>query len=201
MKIDFKKVELRYVVGNITQLAKANRQSLQEIAIIGKSNVGKSSLVNHLLSNKQLAKTSSLPGKTQTINFFAVDEKFFLVDLPGYGFAKTPEEEQKRWHELIEYYFSSDRPIKCVLVLLDSRRDTISDLDKMAIEWIKKNQINIIVIFTKTDKLSESELKSVLNEKKTELSNFLNHGPSTIAYSIKNSDGKDRLIKEIQGLL
>jgi GTP-binding protein len=131
---------------------------LPEIALVGKSNVGKSSLINHLLNHKRVAKTSSIPGKTQRMNFFLIDEKLLLVDLPGYGYAKAPESAVQDWSKALDVYFKTRTSLRLILLLIDARRDPSSD-DLTIFHWAKKRNIPLLVILTKTDKLSTEELK------------------------------------------
>ncbi len=157
---------------------------LPEIAIVGRSNVGKSSLINHLYNQKNLARVSSTPGKTQLLNFFNVDEKYILVDLPGYGYAKVSKQQKLKWGEDLDNYLKT-RPLKAILLLLDSRHPPTKE-DYAFIEWAEHNQKNLILVFTKTDKVKE------LNEEILGLKRF----PS-VNYTIK--DGKCR--KVLLGLI
>jgi len=127
-----------------------------EIALVGRSNVGKSSLINSLTQQKGLAKTSSIPGKTQRMNFFVVDEKLLLVDLPGYGYAKAPKTYAEEWSKSIDAYFTKRKTLRLLLLLIDSRRE-LSPEDQQIIEWAKTSSLPVVFVFTKTDKLSESE--------------------------------------------
>lgn len=126
-----------------------------EFAFVGRSNVGKSSLINSLTNRRGLAKTSKTPGKTQLINYFKINREFYFVDLPGYGFAKVPASVKQNWGAIIEEYLSAERK-KLVFVLLDIRRIPSPD-DKEMIEWLEHFEIDYRIIFTKTDKLSNNE--------------------------------------------
>jgi GTP-binding protein len=158
---------------------------LPEIALAGKSNVGKSSLINHLLNNKKVAKTSATPGKTQLLNFFLIDEKFLLVDLPGYGFAKAPPEEVKKWSLAIDTYLNTRPTLRLLLLLVDCRRG-YSEEDLYLVNWAKKKQMPLLLIFTKTDKLSTSELHKLKVEH-----------PEAIAYSVMNNTARHLVEKRI----
>jgi len=162
-----------------------------EIVFIGKSNVGKSTLINKLLNRKGLAKTSSAPGKTRTVNFFKINESFYFVDLPGYGFAKVSKKERSEWKGIIEGYITDREPLKCILLLLDVRRD-VTDKEKELFDWIKSFNIPYVTVFTKTDKLSKNKLNNALFKLKKEL-------PITkiVAFSAINGDGKKELLDEI----
>lgn len=130
---------------------------LPEIAVVGRSNVGKSTLLNHLFQSKSLVKTSSSPGKTQALNFFSVDGRTIFVDLPGYGFAKVPIKEKKQWAPLIENYLRQRENLKLLLFLLDIRHLPSKEDQKM-FEWIEHNQLPTILVLTKVDKLKQGEL-------------------------------------------
>ena len=125
-----------------------------EVSFVGRSNVGKSSLMNKLFNRKDLVKVSSVPGKTSTINFFSVGSTFF-IDLPGYGFAKTAKSEKGRWSELIDGYFSQDRRFALIVVLIDIRHD-VSELDRGMVEFLNGRDLPYIIAFTKADKLSKA---------------------------------------------
>jgi GTP-binding protein len=127
-----------------------------EVAVAGKSNVGKSSLINALLNRRNLAKTSSSPGRTQTINFFRVNEKISLVDLPGYGYAKVPLSVRETWKAMVESYLQTRREIRLVVLILDARRGAAPD-DLALLDWLDYHEIPCTVALTKADKLSQIE--------------------------------------------
>lgn len=133
-----------------------------EFAFIGRSNVGKSSLINSLVERKNLARTSKTPGRTQLINFFEVNDNMYFVDLPGYGFAKVPGDVKKNWKNIIEQYLKSERN-KIVFILLDIRRIP-SDEDMQMLFWLDDMDIDFYIIFTKVDKLSNNEKFKQLKE-------------------------------------
>lgn len=138
-----------------------------EFAFVGRSNVGKSSLINSLTSRLKLARTSKTPGRTQLINYFLINDEFYIVDLPGYGFAKVPKEMKKQWGKTMERYIASKRK-KLVFVLLDIRR-VPSDEDIEMLEWLEYNEMDYKIIFTKIDKLSNNERAKQLKAIKTRL--------------------------------
>ena len=138
-----------------------------EFAFVGRSNVGKSSLINSLTSRLKLARTSKTPGRTQLINYFLINDEFYIVDLPGYGFAKVPKEMKKQWGKTMERYIASKRK-KLVFVLLDIRR-VPSDEDIEMLEWLEYNVMDYKIIFTKIDKLSNNERAKQLKAIKTRL--------------------------------
>lgn len=134
-----------------------------EIAFVGRSNVGKSSLINYLINRKSLARVSSAPGKTRVINFYNIEEKLYFVDLPGYGYAKVAKSEKELWGNMIEKYFSSRRELKLVALLVDARH-TPTDLDKVMISWIMQNGLDFVVLATKSDKINRSELEKNIED-------------------------------------
>jgi GTP-binding protein len=135
--------------------------NLPEIAFVGRSNVGKSSLINALLNRKSLARTSSEPGKTRTVNFFNIDEALYFVDLPGYGYAKVSKTEKASWSDMIEHYLQTRKQLQLIFLLLDIRHEPSSD-DRLMMEWLLQTQRHFAVIATKADKLSRSKVKEHL---------------------------------------
>ena len=131
-------------------------QGLPEIAMVGKSNVGKSSLINNLTRNSRLARTSSEPGKTRLVNLYLINEAFFLVDLPGYGFARAPKQEKQKWAEMIEGYLRNSQNLRRVFQLVDIRHAPTTD-DQMMVEYLRHYDIPFSVIATKADKLSKAQ--------------------------------------------
>jgi len=141
---------------------------LPEIAMAGRSNVGKSSLINTLLNRKKLAKTSSTPGKTRTINFYRINQAFYLVDLPGYGYAKVSKKERETWGGMIGNYLSRRTSLREVVLLVDCRHDPSGE-DKHMYEWIQQHGFGAVVIATKADKLSRSKLTQQLRRIRNQL--------------------------------
>ena len=160
-----KSVNLETVCG-ITSTIPDNEYN--EVAFAGKSNVGKSSLINALMNRKSLARISSQPGKTQTINFYNVNDAMYLVDLPGYGYAKVSDNERRRWSGLIEGYFHQDRDIRLVLSLLDIRHAPSAD-DLTMLDFLIDSELPFAVVLTKTDKLTNNQLKVRMEEIRTEI--------------------------------
>ncbi len=150
--MNFHNASFRAAYGTSSQLPKSVNA---EISFAGRSNVGKSSILNKLMYRKDLAKVSSQPGKTATINFYNVDGSDF-VDLPGYGYAKVAKKEKYRWSELIEGYFSQERRFALVVCLIDIRHDA-SELDKQMVEFLQHRDLPFTIVFTKADKLSKSQ--------------------------------------------
>lgn len=169
----------------------------REVAFVGRSNVGKSSLLNTLANNFKLAKVSSEPGKTRSINFYLVNNKFFMVDLPGYGFAKVSFKEQKRWRELIENYLKERDTLKGVFLLVDSRVGP-TEKDRQMKDWLDFFGIPYVIVATKVDKLKSSEKQKL--EKKIE-EGFGDKDLRIIPFSSKTREGRVEVLKEIERLL
>ena len=194
MKINTNNANIAITVGNSRQFPRDPRP---EIALSGRSNVGKSSLINTLLGRKSLARVSSSPGKTITINYYDIDKKLYLVDLPGYGYAKRSIESKKGWSSLTEDYFvknPSADAIKLVVQLIDIRTGPTDD-DIMMINFLIDNEIDFIVVATKTDKLSKTQLANALEDLKKEY--FEGTGIEIIPFSSVTRVGKDDVWKII----
>ena len=142
--------------------------NLAQVAIVGRSNVGKSSLINTLTNNGKLAKTSSTPGRTRLVNYFNIDNKFYLVDLPGYGYHKASKGIANAWDNVMNDYFSDNPNLKLVLLLLDSRI-LATDLDKQMMDYLFEKQIPALIVLTKADKISRSELNLQIDKLSKEL--------------------------------
>lgn len=150
-----KKVELEKVIGVTSKIPD---MPYPEFAFAGKSNVGKSSLINALMNRKALARVSAQPGKTQTINYYNVNDKIYLVDLPGYGYTKVAVEVKAKWGKMVEKYLRQSKMLKNIFLLIDSRHKP-SDNDIMMYEWIVSQGVTPIIVATKTDKLKRSQIK------------------------------------------
>lgn len=194
MKINTNNVDLALTAGNQKQFPHDVRP---QVALSGRSNVGKSSLINTLLGRKSLARVSSAPGKTITINFYNVDKKLYLVDLPGYGYAKRSMDSKRSWSSLTEDYFvknpSSDA-LKLVIQLIDIRTGPTDD-DIMMINMMLDNGIDFVVVATKTDKLSKTALQNRIDELHHEY--FEGTGIEILPFSSVSRAGKDELWKKI----
>lgn len=182
-----KNVELETVCG-ITSTIPDN--TLPEIAFAGKSNVGKSSLINGLMNRKSLARTSSQPGKTQTINFYNINQLMYLVDLPGYGYAKVSESEKKKWGKMIENYLHVSKQLKAVFLSIDIRHEPSAN-DKMMYDWIVYQGYDPIIIATKLDKLKRSQVPKALKIVKEGLK--LKPGTTVIPFSAVTKQGRDEI--------
>lgn len=166
-----------------------------EIAIVGKSNVGKSSLINALCGRNKLAKTSATPGKTRLINFFLLNEEFYLVDLPGYGYAAAPKAEQEKWGKLMEDYLSSGR-VSHIYMLIDIRHEP-TVLDKQMFGYIIYYGIPYTLIATKADKLAKTKRRSAANA----AAKLLGAPPYAVAWSSETGDGREELLERIDAVV
>ena len=193
-----KNVSLDIVCGITSKLPQTGRP---EVAFAGKSNVGKSSLINGLLNRKALARTSSQPGKTQTINFYNVNESIYLVDLPGYGYAKVAQSEKEKWGKMIENYLHTSKDLKAVFLLIDIRHEPSAN-DKMMYDWIVHSGYEPIIIATKLDKLKRSQVQKSIKMIKEGLK--LRPGSSIFLFSAETKQGRDEIwakIDELTGML
>lgn len=190
-----KSAELETVCG-ITSILPDNE--MPEVAFAGKSNVGKSSLINGLLNRKALARTSQEPGKTQTINFYNVNKELYFVDLPGYGFAKVSKETQQKWGDMIERYLQTSKQLKAVMLLIDIRHEPSAN-DKNMYEWVVYHGYNPIIIATKLDKINRSQIAKHIKM----IKNSLNVLPDTtvIPFSAKTKQGRDEILELISSVI
>ena len=163
---------------------------LPEIAFAGKSNVGKSSLINALMNRKSYARTSATPGKTQTINFYNINEEMYLVDLPGYGYAKVSEQEKIKWGQLIERYLHGSKQLKAVFLLIDIRHAPSAN-DKMMYHWIVEMGFHPIIIATKLDKIKRSQIQKQIKIVKQVFD--LVPGTMVIPFSAETKQGRDEI--------
>ena len=182
-----KNVNLETVCGITSKLPD---NELPEIAFAGKSNVGKSSLINALMNRKSYARISAKPGKTQTINFYNINEAVYLVDLPGYGYAKVSEQEKIQWGQLIERYLHGSKQLKAVFLLIDIRHDP-SGNDKMMYDWIVAQGYNPIIIATKLDKIKRSQIQKQVKAIKEGLK--LQPGTVVIPFSAETKQGREEI--------
>lgn len=192
-KIAFVKPEASFV-GSFFALNQLPKDRLPQIAVAGRSNVGKSSLLNQIVGQRKLAKVSGTPGRTRSLNFFKVDNRFYLVDLPGYGYAKVSKSMRTEWGKLIEDYLTTAENLIGLVLLLDCRRDP-TEKDGELIEWLSGRQIPVLLAITKADKLS----KNKLSQKVVELENEL--GVAAIATSTLTGIGKKSLLASIRQLV
>ncbi len=190
-----KSVALETVCGVTSKLPQTDKP---EIAFAGKSNVGKSSLLNGLMNRKALARTSSQPGKTQTINFYNINDYMYLVDLPGYGYAKVPIKEKEKWGRMIENYLKKSKQLVAVFLLIDIRHEPSAN-DKQMYEWIVYQGYDPIIVATKLDKLKRSQVQKHIKM----LRDGLKLKPDTpvLPYSSLTKQGRDEIWAMIDRLL
>ena len=182
-----KSVNLETVCGIISVLPKNDKP---EAAFAGKSNVGKSSLINALMNRKSLARTSAQPGKTQTINFYNINDERYLVDLPGYGYAKVSQEAKEQWGKMIERYLHTSKQLQYVFLLIDIRHEPSAN-DKMMYEWIVSNGFAPIIIATKLDKIKRSQRDKQLKLVRTGLGVL--PGTKIIPFSAETKEGREEI--------
>lgn len=184
----------------VTSVANANKVLIDEkkqIAFVGRSNVGKSSLINMLVNNSKLCKTSQTPGRTRLINYFLINDAFYFVDLPGYGFAQASKKDVFGWQGLIEPYLKNNAMLKCVCVLVDVRHNP-TEQDKQMINYLFYYQIPFIIVATKCDKLSKTKVKPALNK----IAGELKVGVQNVyGISSQTSFGKDELLNKLEQFL
>jgi GTP-binding protein len=181
-----------FIISN-TDYLKCPDPKRPEFAFIGRSNVGKSSLINMLVQRKQLAKVSGTPGKTQTINHFLINEEWYLVDLPGYGYAKLSKEDRWNFGQMIENYLQNRENLFCTFVLIDSRLQA-QKIDLDFINWMGKMNQPLALVLTKTDKLKQSELGKLKNAFETELLKSWEELPPLFITSAEKKSGRDKVL-------
>ena len=187
--------EARFIISN-TDIEKCPAPNKPEYAFIGRSNVGKSSLINMLTNKKSLAKTSGKPGKTQVINHFIINEEWYLVDLPGYGYAKVPVTERKKWEKFIRKYILERENLYCLFVLIDSRHEP-QTVDIEFMEWLGMSEIPFAMVFTKIDKLKPEELEINLNIYEKKMQESWEKIPDFFVTSAETRHGKTELLNFI----
>lgn len=187
-----------FIISN-TEVAKCPKERLPEYAFIGRSNVGKSSLINMLMARKDLAKISGTPGKTQLINHFKINESWFLVDLPGYGYAQVSKSKRKGFQSFIQDYFKQREQLICTFILVDSRHDP-QKIDLEFMQFLGENQIPFCIVFTKIDKLASSKLNQHINAYKKKLLNTWETLPTSFITSSFNGYGREEFLKFIEGV-
>ena len=182
-----KNVNLETVCGVTSKLPD---NAYPEVAFAGKSNVGKSSLINALMNRKSLARTSSQPGKTQTINFYNINDAMYLVDLPGYGYAKVSEREKEKWGKMIERYLQTSKRLKAVFLLIDIRHDPSAN-DRQMYEWMVYQGYAPIIIATKLDKIKRSQIQKQVKAIRVGLN--VEPGTIIIPFSAETKQGRDEI--------
>lgn len=190
-----KNVALETVCGITSTFPKNTKM---EVAFAGKSNVGKSSMINALMNRKSLARTSAQPGKTQTINFYNVNDELYLVDLPGYGYAKVSQQEKEKWGKLIENYLHKSPMLKAVFLLIDIRHEPSAN-DKLMYDWILSNGFEPVIIATKLDKINRSQIQKHVKMVKTGLN--VRPGTVVIPFSSETKQGREEIWAYIESLM
>ena len=170
------------------------RSSLPKVAFAGRSNVGKSSVINRLVNRKQFAKVGATPGKTVHVNYFLIDEKLFLIDLPGYGFAKVSQSEKARWAALMESFFRAEGSFDCGILIVDARHKPTADDIRMT-EYFRQSRQEFVVVANKLDKLKKSEIDPMLLCIRETLQ--LSEENPLIPFSAERGDGRDALLKQL----
>ena len=188
-----KNVDLEIVVGVTSKIPDT---TMPEVAFAGKSNVGKSSLINALMRRKSYARTSSQPGKTQTINFYNINDMMYLVDLPGYGYAKVAESVKAKWGKMIEKYLRTSKQLQQVFLLVDIRHDPSAN-DKMMYDWIVSNGFRPVIVATKLDKIKRSQVQKQVKAVRTGLG--LSKEDILIPFSAETKQGLEELWKVVDG--
>lgn len=181
-------------IGSFYKLEQIPKDRRPQIAFAGRSNVGKSTLLNKLTGQKKLAKVSQTPGKTRSVNFFLINDKFYFVDLPGYGYAKVSKKEREDWGQLLESYLLESPHLKGIIILLDCRREPNED-DIQLIEWITAKEMPAIAVVTKADKLNRDKI----NRKVKQIEN--DFGLSAIPFSAVKGMGKNEIFAAVESLL
>lgn len=190
--------EARFVMSN-TDVKKCPAPDKPEYAFIGRSNVGKSSLINRLTNKKSLAKISGKPGKTRLINHFLINEEWYLVDLPGYGYAEVPKKERLKWEQFIKRYILQRENLYCLFVLVDSRHEPQKpDLEFM--EWLGISEVPFTIIFTKTDKLKPEEIKANLKKYEEKMFETWETMPGYYVSSAETGEGTEEILGFIEHL-
>lgn len=190
-----KSVNLETVCGITSKLPE---NELMEFAFAGKSNVGKSSLINGLMNRKALARTSAQPGKTQTINFYNINEQMYFVDLPGYGYAKVSEQEKAKWGKMIENYLHQSRQLKAVFLLIDIRHEPLGN-DRLMYDWILHQGFEPVIIATKLDKINRSQIQKHVKMIREGLKVVKN--TTIIPYSAQTKQGREEIYELLDSYL
>lgn len=186
----------QFVISN-TDVSKCPKPVMPEYAFIGRSNVGKSSLINMLVARKDLAKTSGKPGKTQLINHFIINEGWYLVDLPGYGYAQVSKESREKWEDFIRAYILKRQNLMCMMVLLDSRLPP-QQIDVEFMNWLGEKEVPFVMVFTKTDKLSKQQLADNIKNYKQEMQKYWEELPACFYTSAEKKEGRKELLDFIE---
>jgi len=183
-------------IASNSEISKLPSNPWPEYAFIGRSNVGKSSLINRLTGKKGLAKTSQTPGKTQMINHFSINESFYFVDLPGYGYARVSKTLKEKWGKFITQYLERRRTLQCVFVLIDSRLEP-QKIDLEFVEWLAARSIPLVITFTKSDKQNPSKTAQTVKMFLNEMDQIFTDTPSFVITSAEKGDGMEEILSII----
>jgi GTP-binding protein len=186
-------------INSIYDLRTLPKSVLSEFVFVGRSNVGKSSLINKICNKKSLAKIGSVPGKTRQLNYFLINEEFYLVDLPGYGYAKVPEQIRAGWRKLVEEYISERQNVNMVFVLIDARHEP-TYLDELMVSWLEYYEIPYTIVLTKADKISKNKMDKQIY-RSSKIVNNDDLCQDYIPFSIITGEGKSEIIHLIQEAL
>lgn len=186
-------------VGSFVRQDQCPKDGMPEYAFIGRSNVGKSSLINALVGRKELAKVSKKPGKTQTINYFLVNENWYLVDLPGYGYAKVSQQQRASWQKMIEHYLLKRETLQCAFVLIDANIPLQAN-DLQFMNWLGEKRVPFAIVFTKCDRLSKNALEHNLAAIRKALSGHWSSLPEQFRTSADKGEGREELLEFIEGI-
>lgn len=189
-----------HYVASYPKESQCPKDGLPEFAFIGRSNVGKSSLINFLTDRKDLAKVSKTPGKTKLLNYFQVDETWYLVDLPGYGYAKISKKQRSKWEEMLERYLQVRPALNCVFLLIDSRIK-LQKIDLEFMNWLGEKQIPFVLVYTKMDKLKKSLKEDHLKSIQAEILEHWAELPQQFYTSTVDKEGRDEILEFIGGLI
>ncbi|HHU69683.1 MAG TPA: YihA family ribosome biogenesis GTP-binding protein [Thermoanaerobacterales bacterium] len=192
------KIKNAFYVNSFIGQEHCPKDNFPEIAFVGRSNVGKSTLINSLTNRKSLAKTSSQPGKTRLINFYNINDQFYLVDLPGYGYAKVPQKEKERWGKMIEDYLLNREHLKAVIMVVDIRHMPSED-DLLMYRWLEYYKMKTIIVLNKADKLSRSNRLTNCNKIRKALN--LKPNDRSIVFSGKTHEGREEILKMIDEII
>ncbi len=190
------KIKSAEFIDSIYDLRTLPGSVLSEFVFVGRSNVGKSSLINTICNKKRLAKIGSVPGKTRQLNYFLINEEFYLVDLPGYGYAKVPEQIRAGWRKLVEDYISERENVNMVFVLIDSRHEP-TYLDELMVSWLEYYEIPFAIVLTKSDKISKNKMEKQVY-RSSKIVNNEDLCKDYIPFSIITGEGKNDILKLIK---
>ena len=190
--------EVRFV-GSFKKESQCPKDRKPEFAFIGRSNVGKSSLINMLCNRKGIAKVSNTPGKTQSINYFEIDDQWYLVDLPGYGYARTSKKDRGSWEKMIERFLLIRENLQVAFVLIDIRHE-LQEIDKEFINWLGENKIPFNIVYTKMDKLKKAQINTQVSKIQSELLKYWNSLPQQFITSSEKHEGREEILHFIKDL-